>query len=74
MKHLMILMMTLLVPTTAIAKSACKDERIKFCKDIVTAKGDIIDCLKQHETELSEACKASLDARSKANKGPEKPQ
>jgi len=62
MKHLMIVMMTLLIPAAAIAKTACKDDQKKFCKE-----GMVAACLKQHETELSEACKAELDVGSRTN-------
>jgi hypothetical protein len=62
MKHLMIVMMTLLIPAAAIAKTACKADKEKFCN-----KGMVAACLKQHEIELSEVCKAQLDVRSKAN-------
>ncbi len=35
----------------------CGDEIGKFCKDVKPGGGDILDCLKQHESELSPACK-----------------
>jgi hypothetical protein len=38
--------------------TACKADRQKFCKDIRHGKGKIATCLKSHENELSESCKA----------------
>ena len=48
MKYLVALLLALLVPTAAIAKGECKQDRQKFCKDVVEAKGDIGACLNQH--------------------------
>jgi phage host-nuclease inhibitor protein Gam len=39
---------------------ACKDESKKFCKEIKPGQGRIVSCLKSHEAELSDTCKASL--------------
>ena len=38
--------------------NACKEDRQKFCKDVRPGEGRIIACLKNHEPELSETCKA----------------
>jgi Cysteine rich repeat len=65
MKYLMALFITLLVPTAAVAKGECKEDRQKFCKDVIEAKGDVGACLNQHVTELSEACKTQLEAKAK---------
>jgi len=35
----------------------------KFCADIAKGGGNVMDCLKQHESELGVECKASLTAR-----------
>jgi hypothetical protein len=35
----------------------CKEDRVKFCKEIKPGQGRIIKCLKEHEAELSETCK-----------------
>jgi hypothetical protein len=65
MKYLMALIIALLVPTAAFAKGECKEDKQKFCKDTIKAKGDVGACLKQHEAELSEACKAAREAKAK---------
>ena len=37
---------------------ACKDDAKKLCKGIPRGKGRIVSCLKSHEAELTEPCKA----------------
>lgn len=37
---------------------ACSDDAKKFCKGIPRGKGRIISCLKSHEAELAEPCRA----------------
>lgn len=37
---------------------ACKADVEQFCKDVKPGKGGIFKCLKEHEAELSEPCKA----------------
>jgi hypothetical protein len=54
----------LLVPATAMA-GECADDKEKFCKDVIAAKGKVGACLKQHKAELSESCKAKLDGKTK---------
>jgi hypothetical protein len=39
---------------------ACKDDAAKVCKDIKPGEGRILRCLKQHEGELSPACKEQM--------------
>lgn len=39
---------------------ACKDDAAKLCKDTKPGKGRILRCLKQHEGELSAACKEQM--------------
>jgi hypothetical protein len=38
--------------------AACKADMDKFCKGIPHGKGRVASCLKSHEAELSEPCKA----------------
>ena len=45
------------------APGRCSDDKDKFCKDVVKAKGDVTACLKQHESELSPDCKAKLEGK-----------
>jgi len=39
---------------------ACKDDAAKLCKEVEPGKGRILRCLKQHEGELSPACKEQM--------------
>jgi hypothetical protein len=64
MKYLMVAIMALLVPTVVMAKGECNEDKQKFCKDVVEAKGDVGACLKAHEAELSDACR--IKAREKS--------
>lgn len=41
-------------------KEACKEDAGKLCKDTKPGGGRILQCLKQHEGELSAACKDSM--------------
>lgn len=41
-------------------KEACKDDKEKLCKDVTPGKGNILKCFKEHESELSAACKATM--------------
>lgn len=59
-----------LVPITAMAKSECRDDKKKFCKEVFAAKGDIGECLEQHLAELSEACR--IKQQTKSNKAAQK--
>ena len=65
MGHLVALMIALLVPAAAMAKAGCAEDREKFCKEVIEAKGKVGACLNEHKAELSEACKAKLDAKAK---------
>ena len=41
------------------AKEACQPDVEKFCSGVATGGGRIMQCLHQHESELSDACKAA---------------
>ncbi len=41
-------------------KEGCKTDIPKFCKDVKPGDGKVLDCLKQHESELSSTCKPYL--------------
>jgi hypothetical protein len=64
MKHLTIVLMVLLIPTTVMAKGECKADIEKFCSDI--GEGKLQTCLNQHQSELSAECKAKREAKAKA--------
>lgn len=38
----------------------CKDDAAKFCKDVQPGEGRIMQCMKEHENELSPACKERI--------------
>ena len=64
MKYLLTLLMVLLIPTAALAKGECKEERKKFCAGMV--KKQLWHCLGNHEAELGASCKTRIEARAKA--------
>jgi hypothetical protein len=41
-------------------KEACKDDAAKLCRGMKQGGGKIMQCLKQHEDELSAACKEKV--------------
>jgi hypothetical protein len=41
---------------------ACKPDAEKFCADVQPGGGRIVQCLKQHQTELSSECTAAVSA------------
>jgi hypothetical protein len=67
MKYLMALIIALLVPTAAFAKGGCKEDKQKFCKDVIEANGDVGACVEQHASELSEACKTKRESNADKN-------
>ncbi len=75
MKHLLAFaMVALLVPTgAAMAKNPCKEDKVKFCKDVKDAGGNVNECLTKHKDELTDACKERLaeKAESKGKGGDE---
>ncbi len=42
-------------------KEACKDDAHKLCNGVQQGGGRILQCLSQHESELSPACKEQMD-------------
>ena len=64
MKYLLTLLIVLLIPTAALAKGECKEERKKFCAGMV--KKQLWHCLSKHEAELGAPCKTKIEARAKA--------
>jgi hypothetical protein len=69
MRYLIVLMIALLIPSAALAKGECKEDKAKFCKGM--DKTELKACLKAHEAELSESCKASREAKAKAKQAKE---
>src|SRR5262249_3050997 len=59
-KLVALVMMAFLVPAAAYAKNPCKDDKVKFCADAKKAGTKVNDCLRQHENEISAACKEHL--------------
>lgn len=54
-----ILLFVMLVPSLAFAGDhPCKDDAARLCAGIPHGGGRIAQCLKAHEAELSDACKA----------------
>ncbi len=41
---------------------ACADDVAKFCKDVKRGQGQILQCLKQHQSELSAGCQSRVQA------------
>lgn len=55
---------SMLLAGTALAASAadspCRDDARKFCASVQPGGGRAVACLKEHEVDLSPACKAAL--------------
>lgn len=49
-------------------REACMGDYRKFCGDVSPGGGKIKQCLIAHRKDLSEACRAALDAKLKAKK------
>jgi len=52
------------------AREACKPDVEKFCAGVAEGDGHIMQCLHQHQGELSEACKAAQPKRHGPPPGP----
>jgi hypothetical protein len=63
--RLIALIIALLAPATAMAKADCAADKEKYCKEVVEARGKVGACLNEHKAELSESCKARLEAKAK---------
>jgi len=44
-------------------KDKCKDDFMKFCKDIKKGSGKLLECLKSHNDQLSTDCKDALSRK-----------
>ena len=64
MKYLLTLFIVLVIPTVALAKGECKEERKKFCPEL--KKKELWTCLSKREAELGAPCKMKLEAIAKA--------
>ena len=64
MRLLVALLVALLVPAAAMAGD-CANDKEKYCKEVIKAKGKVGACLKEHKAELSESCKAKLVGKAK---------
>ena len=49
-------------------RAACEDDVLRFCNDIKFGGGRIINCLKQHEQELTPDCKAKMQQKKATGK------
>jgi hypothetical protein len=44
-------------------KAACGEDSKRLCADAKSGGGGIVRCLREHESELSDACKQALPSR-----------
>ncbi len=63
--------LALALPAAAEKGGPCAEDAAKFCKDVKPGEGRVAACLKEHEKELSQACKdrRALAAERKAARG-----
>lgn len=47
---------------------ACHEDREKLCKDVKPGHGRIIKCMKDHQAELSAACKSEIEKKKELRK------
>jgi hypothetical protein len=50
---------------TAAQRAACKGDYDKFCKGTMPGGGRVLACLNKQRAQLSDACKAVVDAQKK---------
>lgn len=48
------------LPAAAAGTQACRDDAQKLCQGVQPGGGRVVDCLQQHQAELSGACQAAL--------------
>jgi Golgi apparatus protein 1 len=48
------------LPSHAFTEGACRDDVQKLCADVKPGGGAIADCLKAHDSEVSQACKDNV--------------
>jgi hypothetical protein len=61
MRYVIALLIALLIPTAALAKGECKEEKKKFCAGL--EKKELWPCLSKHEAELGESCRSIVKAK-----------
>jgi hypothetical protein len=49
-------------PSTPAEEKPCADEMEKFCKDVRPGEGRIVQCLRDHDSELSTVCREKVKA------------
>jgi hypothetical protein len=60
-----LLLGTVCAASDAFAKGeACRAEMDKFCKDVEPGEGRIIKCLREHDADLSDKCRAYVNTAS----------
>ena len=62
-------------PAVRAEEGPCKADMEKFCKGVEPGEGRVMKCMKEHEAELSEGCKAHKGGKhegtgDKGNKAP----
>ena len=62
MRSLIAGLVVLLAVPVAAAEHPCKDDAERLCKGVEPGQGRILQCLKQHEADLSPACKQKRDS------------
>lgn len=55
------LLLACVPPAVAKSKTTCSAEIEQFCKDVQSGEGRILDCLRQHSDQLSDACRAHVN-------------